>query len=345
MSRHVLVARLDSVGDMLISGPAIRAVAADADRVTVLAGRAGAAAAQLLPGVDEVIVWECPWIVPDPTPVSRPDVDGIATRLSGSRVDEALILTSFHQNALPTALLLRLAGVGRISAVSTDYPGALLDVRLAEPPDAPEPERMLAIAAGAGFRLPAGDDGRLAVLKSPPPQDLPVRPFLVLHPGVSAPARAYPVEHWAAVAGELTRAGWTVLVTGTPAEAGLTAAVAAAAEAPGTATDCAGRFDLAGLAAILSRAAVVVAANPGPAHLAAAVGVPVVSLFAPVVPALRWAPYGVPTVLLGDQAAACRDTRARTCPIPGHPCLAGVAPREVVTAVESLAHDRATVPA
>ena len=64
--------------------------------------------------------------------------------------------------------------------------------------------------------------------------------------------------------------------------------------------------------------------NTGPAHLAAAVGTPVVSLFAPVVPAARWAPYGVPSVLLGDQDAPCRGTRATDCPVPGHPCLASV---------------------
>jgi ADP-heptose:LPS heptosyltransferase len=90
------------------------------------------------------------------------------------------------------------------------------------------------------------------------------------------------------------------------------------------------------MAALLDRAAAVVVGNTGPAHLAAAVGTPVVSLFAPVVPAARWAPYGVPTVLLGDQGAACRGTRARECPVPGHPCLASVSPDDVVAAVEKL---------
>jgi ADP-heptose:LPS heptosyltransferase len=79
-----------------------------------------------------------------------------------------------------------------------------------------------------------------------------------------------------------------------------------------------------------------VAANTGPAHLAAAVGTPVVSLFAPVVPAVRWAPYGVRHVLLGDQHAACRGTRARECPIAGHPCLSSVDPADVVAAVEEV---------
>ena len=76
--------------------------------------------------------------------------------------------------------------------------------------------------------------------------------------------------------------------------------------------------------------------NTGPAHLAAAVGTPVVSLFAPVVPAGRWAPWRVRSVVLGDQAAACAGTRARECPVPGHPCLTGVAPADVADAVTRL---------
>jgi ADP-heptose:LPS heptosyltransferase len=90
------------------------------------------------------------------------------------------------------------------------------------------------------------------------------------------------------------------------------------------------------MAGLLDGAAAVVVGNTGPAHLAAAVGTPVVSLFAPVVPAARWAPYGVPTVLLGDQDAPCRDTRARECPVPGHPCLTSVTAADVVAAVEKL---------
>jgi ADP-heptose:LPS heptosyltransferase len=122
-----------------------------------------------------------------------------------------------------------------------------------------------------------------------------------------------------------------VLVTGGPGERELTAAVA------GTrGVDLGGTTTLTGMAALLDGAAAVVVGNTGPAHLAAAVGAPVVSLFAPVVPAARWAPYGVPTVLLGDQDAPCRDTRARECPVPGHPCLTSVTAQDVVAAVDKL---------
>ncbi|MCG5437234.1 glycosyltransferase family 9 protein, partial [Micromonospora foliorum] len=94
---------------------------------------------------------------------------------------------------------------------------------------------------------------------------------------------------------------------------------------------------LAGLAAIIADAGAVVVGNTGPAHLAAAARVPVVSLFAPTVPFGQWGPYRVPTVRLGDAAAPCRDTRAASCPVPGHPCLSGVDPDEVVAALRTLA--------
>ncbi|MEJ7704727.1 MAG: hypothetical protein WKF47_14155 [Geodermatophilaceae bacterium] len=61
------------------------------------------------------------------------------------------------------------------------------------------------------------------------------------------------------------------------------------------------------------------------------------SLFAPTVPAIRWAPYGVEHILLGDQTASCADSRARLCPVPGHPCLTSVTPDDVVAAVAKLA--------
>jgi ADP-heptose:LPS heptosyltransferase len=334
---HVLVVRLDSMGDVLICGPAARAVAARAGRVTMLVSSRGAAAAELLPGVDDIVVWDCPWITVPAPPVDPDDLARLQDTIRAAAVDEALVLTSFHQSALPTALMLQQAGVRRIAAISEHYPGTLLSSRLTEPPDAPEPVRMLSAAAAAGYRLPADDDGRLAVkIAEPVPPWLPDDEYVVVHPGTDAPARSYPLPSWQRVVEQLTSAGQTVVVTGGPAEAPLGAALARSARSSGRALDLTGRTDVAALAALLAGAEVVICANTGPAHLAAAVGVPVVSLFAPVVPAVRWAPYGVPTIVLGDQHAACAGSRAAQCPVPGHPCLAGVAPESVVAAVEQL---------
>jgi ADP-heptose:LPS heptosyltransferase len=199
---------------------------------------------------------------------------------------------------------------------------------------------MLGVALGAGHRLPAGDDGRLAVRRPlpAPPAELPPQ-YLVCHPGTSAPARAYPADRWCTAITELGIAGWPVALTGGPAEQQLTAGIAAAAHSPEPVIDLAGRLELDELAGVLEGAAAVVVGNTGPAHLAAAVGTPVVSLFAPVVPSLRWAPYGVPIVLLGDQHATCRGSRRQVCPVPGHPCLTSVTAAQITRAVQRLTTD------
>jgi ADP-heptose:LPS heptosyltransferase len=329
-ARTVLVARLDNAGDVLLQGPMVRALAHGADRVVFLAGPAGAAAAELLPGVDEVWTWACPWILGDPPSVDADDLALLTDRVRALAPDEAVVSTSFHQSPLPLALLLRSAGVPRISAISVDYPGSLLDVRHRVDDDLPEPERALSLARAAGFDLPPGDDGRLDVRRPLPAVGFEPG-YLVLHPGASVPARAWPAQRCAEAVEALADVGHRVLVTGGPAERELTAVVAGS-----RGVDLGGGTTLAEMAALLDGAAAVVVGNTGPAHLAAAVGTPVVSLFAPVVPAARWAPYGVPTVVLGDQTAACRGTRARECPVPGHPCLTSVTAHDVVVAIEEL---------
>ena len=333
--RTTLVVRLDSDGDVLLAGPAVRAVAASGDRVLLLVGPAGAAAARLLPGVDDVLVWSCPWIVADPAPVDPAAVTAVVDRLRAAQVDRALVLTSFHQSPLPTALVLRLAGVPWVGAVSEDYPGSLLDLRLRLPDTGlHEAQRQLRLAEAAGFALPAGDAGALQVRADLPSTTALAgdEPYVVVHPGASVPARA-PRPQWAAaLVRELLEHGARVVVTGGPSEAELTAAVAE----PG-ALDLGGRTELPALADVLRRADAVVVGNTGPAHLAAAVGTPVVSLFAPVVPTERWRPWSVPHVLLGDQDAACALSRAKTCPVPGHPCLDGVPVSTAVAAVAALA--------
>ncbi|GHH91824.1 glycosyltransferase family 9 protein [Streptomyces capillispiralis] len=325
-----LVTRLDSFGDVLLAGPAVRAVAARADSVTLLCGPHGAPAARLLPGVDEVIVWDSPWTGFQPPQVDREEIDRLLATLAAVDAGTALILTSFHQSPLPTALLLRLAGVPRIAADSEDHPGSLLDVRHHRAPHAHEAEAALDLAEAAGFPRP--DDGRLRVLPPPAARALtgPGR-YVVVHPGASVPARAWSPGRCAQAVRALAAAGHRVVVTGGAGERDLTAYVAGE-----RALDLGGRTGAAELSGVLAGADCVVTGNTGPAHLAAAVGTPVVSLFAPVVPAERWRPYGVPYVLLGDQGAPCAGTRARQCPVPGHPCLDEVTAHDVVAAVGKL---------
>jgi len=100
--------------------------------------------------------------------------------------------------------------------------------------------------------------------------------------------------------------------------------------------DLGGRTTFAELASAIAGAEVLVVGNTGPAHLAAAVGTPVVSLYAPTVPEVRWRPWRVAHELLYVDVP-CAGCRARECPVPGHPCLGGVSVDEVVAAVGRLA--------
>jgi ADP-heptose:LPS heptosyltransferase len=336
---RVVVARTDNAGDVLLAGPAIRAVARAAE-VTLLVSPNGAAAARLLPDVAEVLVHPAPWSG-DRAPAATPELAAaLVADVRDRGFDAGVVLSSFHQSPLPVALLLRLAGVPHLTAASADHPGSLLDVRL-RPPEPGDPrhevERALATVAAAGFPA-VPDDDRLAVRRplpwpeTPAAQGLPAGGYVVVHPGASVPARAIGTDHATAIVGALRDRGRRVVVTGGAGEAGATARIAAATGA----TDLGGRLSLAELGAVLERAACLVGGNSGPGHLAAAVGTPVVSLFAPVVPAAWWRPWGVPAAVLGDQDAPCRDTRARECPVPGHPCVSGVTAEEVAAACAAL---------
>ena len=333
MSGGVLAVRQDSLGDVLLAGPALRALAGSAGPLTLLCGPRGEAAARLLPGVDEVLVHLAPWIDPEPPAVQAGDCDLLIEDVVAAAPREAVIFTSFHQSPLPTALLLRLAGVPRIAAISVDYPGSLLDLRHRVDDELHEVDRALSLAEAAGHALPPGDDGRLRVLPPPPPPPIPDEPYFVLHPGASVPARAWEPESWLRLTAILAARGHRVLVTGSPMETELTGLLAAGQ--PGV-LDLGGCCDFGQLAAVLAGASAVAVANTGPAHLAAAVGAPVTSLFAPTVPARRWRPWGVPHELLFHEVA-CAGCRARRCPVPGHPCLAGVAPAQVADSLERLA--------
>ena len=352
--RRVLVARLDSLGDVVLAGPAIRAVAAQA-QVVLLTGPRGSALAPLLPGVGEHVTWDCPWIGNPPAAPTARHLAALERLVVDAAVDEAVILTSFHQSPLPLALELRRCGVGRITGLSEDYPGSLLDVRVTSrdlPWGLHEVDRALGIAAAAGFPLPADDDG-LPALAVPEPAvgaapwgsggdllpdllpaggDLPpVGEYVVVHPGADVPARAWPAAHAAALVRLLDARGIPAIVTGGPGERRLTARVA------GThGLNLGVKTYIAIVTRLLAGARAVVAGNTGPAHIAAAVRTPVVSLFSPVVSAASWAPRGAPVIVLGQQDAPCADTRARDCPVDGHPCLASVSPHEALAALEAL---------
>jgi heptosyltransferase-1 len=113
--------------------------------------------------------------------------------------------------------------------------------------------------------------------------------YAVLLPGTNWPTKRWPVERFTGLVEPLReRLGLSAVVAGGPTETDLGAKIAAAA--PGV-IDLTGRTSLRQLVALLERAALVVANDSGPMHIAAALGRPLVTPFGPTNP-VRTGPYG-----------------------------------------------------
>jgi ADP-heptose:LPS heptosyltransferase len=329
--RRILAVRQDNNGDVTLIGPALRALASAAE-VVLLCGPSGEPAARLLPYVTSVLVARAEWIEGNPEPVDPSAIAETIAAVGRLDIGEAFVFTSFHQSPLPAALLLRLAGVPRVAAVSVDYPGSLLDTRVSVSDDLHEVERALALVGARGYRLPAADDGGLSYGPLPSRfEDLPAD-FIAVQPGASVPARAWAPDKLRALVGLLTRSGYDVALLGSESERELATFVAGSSGA----VVLAGKTTFAQFVATVRDARALIVGNTSGVHVAGAVGTPVVTIFPPTIPARRFRPWHVPYVLLGDQEIACAGCRARSCPVPGQPCTGVVAPADVVAALESL---------
>jgi ADP-heptose:LPS heptosyltransferase len=154
----------------------------------------------------------------------------------------------------------------------------------------------------------------------------------VLHPGASAPSRRYPPESFAEVARQLVvELGCPVVFTGTRPERELVEGIRTAMHAPSHSV--AGRLDIGEMAALISMASIFIGNNSGPVHIAAAVGTPVVDLYALTNP--QHTPWGVPHRVLSHDVP-CKYCYQSVCPEGHHLCLRRVTPGAVFEAVREL---------
>lgn len=349
-ARSILCVRLDTMGDVLMTGPALRALrgASPERRLTLLTSPPGAEVAALMPEVDEMIVYEAPWM--KPARASDSGVDERMVRALRQRAfDAAVIFTVYTQSPLPAALLCHLAGVPLRAAHCRENPYGLLSDWVREPePDQfvrHEVRRQLDLVASLGA---AAGDERLAVeipeqARASAAAALsgagldPSAPWAVVHAGASAPSRRYPPELWAAAGRTLARRhGLRLVFTGDATEMEVAEEVRRLCGDPGP--SLAGRLELAELAALLQAAPLLLAGNTGPVHLAAAVGTPVVDLYALTNP--QHTPWMVPSRVL-SQDVPCRWCYGSVCREGHHRCLRDVAPEQVVAAALELMAGRA----
>ena len=271
----------------------------------------------------------------------RTAIAGSLRALRRRRYDAVLDLHGILKSALHVALARATHKVGPGAPAARE--GAARAYGLVVPMPAPAPHRaeighrLLAAIGLSGVPAPP----RLGFVPPPPHVLAGTRaPRVLLHPGTSAFAafKRWPVSHFAALAQRLEQRGVSVLVGFGPGEGPLAAPVLAAA--PGARALDGGQLGLLGLGGAMQQCAVVVAADTGPLHLAAAAGARCVALFGPKDDA-RYGPraHAVPHEVL-FHPVPCRPCRRRTCVSPQ--CVLGIPVDAVEAAVlRQLARERA----
>ncbi|KMQ80199.1 ADP-heptose--lipooligosaccharide heptosyltransferase II [Candidatus Burkholderia pumila] len=342
--KRILCIRLDNLGDVLMTTPAIHALRkAQPDRyITLLASRSGMAVARFIDDIDQVIEYHAPW-VKQPGPADPVKDLAMRERLAQGQFDAAVIFTVYSQNPLPAAMLCHLTGIPLRLAHCRENPYGLLTdwVQETEPQQGTrhEVERQLALVAQVGaraadlhmrFTVPDDDAVSLAQKLQAHGADFDA-PYIVVHPGATAASRRWPAERFAQF---IRRIGadmkWPVLVTGSQDESALVREVC---DSNLYAVDMAGALELGELAMLIQRAQVLVSNNSGPVHLASALNTPVVDLYALTNP--QHMPWLTPHRVL-YQDVPCRWCYRSVCPEGHHACLTGVTVDDAVSAATAL---------
>lgn len=340
-AENVLCIRLDTIGDVLMTTPAIRAVKASHPQrqITLLTSSAGAKTASLVPEIDTVIVYDAPWLkATAPRNNSRPEYE-MAEHLRNLHFDAAIVFTVYSQNPLPSAFLCYLADIPLRLAHCHENSYQLLTHWVKDP----EPEqfvrhevrRQLDLVATVGCQtnneklsLRVSEKALCRVQKILKQWKIKHQPWVAIHPGATAASRRYPPAKFAEVARCLVKMGISVVFTGTEPERQLVAEIQTRADVE--TRSLVGCLDLEEMAALIAIAPLLIANNTGPVHIAAAVGTPVVDLYALTNP--QHTPWGVPhRVLFHD--VPCKYCYKSICPEKHHHCLELVTPNSVVMAV------------
>lgn len=350
-AKRILCVRLDALGDVLMTTPAIRALkeSRPARSVTLLTSAAAAAAARLVPEIDEILIYEAPWMkASSALSSSAPDLEMIKT-LRAARFDAAIIFTVYSQNPLPAALLCYLADIPLRIAHCRENPYRLLTdwVREIEPDTGwrHEVQRQLDLVAVIGastenqrlsLNIPAEARATVDALLAQLLED--GQPWLVIHPGATAASRRYPPEGFAAVARRAVQdLRYAVVFTGQAPELELTESIRISAGV--RSHSLVGQLDFAGFAALLARTRLLISNNTGAVHVAAALGTPVVDLYALTNP--QHTPWRVPHRVL-FQDVPCKYCYKSICPQGHHNCLRLLRPEAVIQATQALLDETGT---
>lgn len=348
---RILVRGTNWIGDAVMSTPALQRLRAsfpDA-RITLLTTPLTCELLAERGLVDEVIQyhrqrdgWRALW-------QTLPD-------LRRERFDLAILF----QNAFEAALLARLAGIPHRIGFATQGRSHLLTCRLQRGPEYRNRHQIgdyLELVA-ASERLFCGTDFRPDD-ESPLPRLIcrdteqaagdrllrtrglseSVGPLVALNVGATnSRAKCWPADHYGALArhlGESQRA--KILLIGGPGEIESANAVARAANTPDL-INLAGATTLGELLGILNRCALVISNDTGPAHIAAALGRPTLTLFGPT-NEFETSPTGSHSALIRASGIECARCMYRDCPID-HRCMTRLSVETVYNSALELMIDR-----
>lgn len=288
--RNILCIRADNMGDLLMSSPAIRALKETYGfRITLLTSSMAASVAKHLPGIDEIITYDFPWIKNNNSPESAIFFKAVED-LKARNFDAAVIFTVYSQSPLPAAMLAYLANIPKRLAYCRENPYGLLTDWV---PDK-EPYTVIRHQVRRDLELVASVGAvttheKISLQLPPVPWHAlqntliqagvdPGKPWLILHAGVSEKKREYPVEEWIKTGKKIVELGYQILFTGTKGEKAITDTLK---EQIGSgAFSLGGAFTLEEFIVLIHHAPLVISVNTGTIHIAAAVSTPVIVLYA-----------------------------------------------------------------
>lgn len=347
----ILAVRLDNIGDVIMLGPALRALRAAAPNasITLMTSRAGAQAAPLLPWIDEVLVHRAVW--QELGQAAEPDPQEqylLAEALAEHGFDAAFIFTGFGQSPYPPAHVAYLAGIPVRVGQSREWGGQILTHLVQPLPDEiHQVDRNLHLLEDVGIRsdsrrlevrLPASARRDAARLLGNAGMDSATG-YVTVAPGATCSARRYPLPRMVeAIADLQERSGLGVVVIGNAKEAEQCEQVALRLD---SACSIAGRTSVATVAAVVRGAELLVCNDSGPMHLADALGTPMVVTFSGTELRSQFAPRSAPAVLLGEMTS-CTPCHQFTC--DNHLQCLDVPPEEVALAGLSMLHRELRVP-
>jgi ADP-heptose:LPS heptosyltransferase len=331
--RSVAIVRLRTgLGDLLCTVPALRALRRRLPRAHVALitfGEMAPVVERMRPWVDELIGFPGYPGIPE-RPPRRARIAPFFEAVRARRFDLALQMYGASRAAVEVCARL---GATRTGGFLPEGAAAVDGTTwIAYPEHEHEVRRHLRLMQHLGAE--SGDEALAFPLR---PEDaaavadeLP-SPYALLHPGATSPSRRWPPERFAAVGDALAQRGLRVAVVGTRDERRTAASVAVAMRA--RCLDACGRTDLGGLAVLLGGATLLVGNDSGPAHLAAALGTPSVTVFLSGDP-VRWA-HDPSRHRVARAQVECNPCSHLTCPID-HRCATGVTVARVVSEVDAV---------